>query len=216
MSLYRRSQSGCRHSRFSRPIGRIALIGALIATLGGCEALFTTNAFANLARDPENMSEAQLVAYSQELISSGNTGEMERAFDALFKKTGGSPSSSASRDALVELGLGATDALGIVKLDVDDIEDLDTSAMTAKKRDIARKTGALMIDAPEGTYGPEKYAAAAVGIALAVVEEEDDLTQASAQDKDAAESLLDAAIAGYNDKGKTQTANMLQDLKDKL
>lgn len=185
----------------------IAVVTAL-ALLAGCEAFFTTSAFANLSRDPENMSKEQLLAYSDEAIASGNPEKMEEAFRALRKKTDGPELSDEVRETLVELGLGASNVAGYFSGNPDG-DTLDAVDLSDFPGDVARDTAELVRDAPEGSFSPDRYAYAAAGVVLAMgqraggfesidLDDEDD----ESGDSELAKGLLESAMAGYEAAGR--------------
>ncbi len=177
---------------------------AVFALLAGCEAFFTTSVFANLSRDPENMSVEQLLAYSEEAIASGNAEKMEEAFRALHGKTEGSELSDRERDTLVELGLGASDVAGYLSGNPER-DTLDAVDLSGYPGDVARETAKLMSEAADGAFSPDRYAYAGAGVVLAMAQDDGfesiDLNDGS-DDSELAKALLESARAGYEADGR--------------
>lgn len=188
-----------------RKIGKLATLLLAGAVLVGCEALFTSNLFENFARDPDNMSEEQLVAYGNEAIASGDVERMEDAFNALRDKTAGSELDADTRDTLVELGLGATDVVGFIGQNLDDPESIDLSEFSGDKGRISRETADIMNDAEDGAFSADRYAYAAAGVALAAGADADgDINNIDTDGDDAklASDLIDKSLTAYEAEGK--------------
>ncbi len=196
------------------PVGVVAVF----AFLTGCEAFFTTSAFANLSRDPENMSVEQLLAYSEEAIASGNAEKMEEAFRALHGKTEGSKLSDRERDTLVDLGLGASDVAGYLSGNPER-DTLDAVDLSDYPGDIARETARLMSEAPDGDFSPDRYAYAGAGVVLAMAKDDGfesiDLGDGS-DDSELAKGLLASARAGYeaDEREDDEVYQYLNDFED--
>ncbi|MFW6387652.1 MAG: hypothetical protein ACOC0B_00110 [bacterium] len=201
-----------------RHTGQVVILLLAGAALVGCEAVFTSNLFENFARNPENMSEEQLVAYGNDAIASGDVEKMEEAFNALREKTEGSELDADTRDTLVELGLGSTDVVGFIGSNLDDPESIDLSEFSDDKGRIARETAEIMNDAEDGAFSADRYAYAAAGVVLAAGEDADgDFDDIStSDDADLAEELVNKSLAAYEAEGKEddEVYKQLSSLKD--
>ena len=202
--------------RYARILGVIALI----MLFSGCEALFTTNIFENFARDPENMSEEQLVAYGNEAVASGNRDRMTSAFEALSAKVGDRDLSDDpdTRNTLVELGLGVTDIVSVVRESIEDPTGVSEQEFDAERREIARRTADIMLEADSEDFEPDRWAYAAAGVGLAALGDGDgweevdwdEQDQIDSEDRDRVEALLEKSLEGYEREGRTDSETFTQ------
>lgn len=208
---------------FFRSVASRFMVGLLLlAVFAGCEALFTTNLFENFARDPENMSEAQLVAYGNEAVASGDRDRMANAFNSLSEKVGDRDLSDdpETRNTLVELGLGATDIVSVVRDNIEDPTGVSVEDFDDERRAIARDTADIMLQADPEDFSPDRWAYAAAGVGLAALgdgedwEDEDAWSDVNPEDADRVKGLLDNALVGYDDD--SDTFDQIQRLRDQL
>ena len=208
-----------RSYRFKHSAGRLVVALLLFALFSGCEALFTTNLFENFARDPDNMSEEQLVAYGNEAIASGDRERMAKAFESLSEKVDGRDLSDdpETRKTLVELGLGATDIVGVVRDNIDDPTGASLEDFDKKRRAIARQTADIMRDADSEDFSPDRWAYAAAGVGISAVSEGESLEDIEeGKDRDRVETLLNNSLDGYEREERTDSEiyTQLSELRD--
>ncbi|MFP4643790.1 MAG: hypothetical protein ACLFM0_05510 [Spirochaetales bacterium] len=205
--------------RRSHALGQLVVALALLAVFSGCEALFTTNVFENFARDPDNMSEEQLVAYGNEAIASGDQDKMTSAYNSLSEKVDGRDLSDdpETRNTLVELGLGATDIIGVVSDNLDDPTGVSEKTFDAERRKIARQTADIMLEADSEDFSPDRWAYAGAGVGISALGEGESLEDIEdGEDRERVETLLNNSLEGYEREERTDSEiyRQLTELRD--
>jgi hypothetical protein len=62
----------------------LVLFAAVLAALGGCQAMFTYSPLIGLQRPPSSMTPAQRITYAQDALASGDTAAMTAAYQAIM------------------------------------------------------------------------------------------------------------------------------------
>lgn len=157
---------------------RIVAAAAIIATLGGCERVFTYSPFESLQRNPANMSADQQVTFAQDALSSGDPEAMADAFALL--STSEDPETQL---VAVDLALGAAEVetvlTGLLSSGIEESEDpvaaLEEILAGFTEEDVALLGSAadLLDSSVSGGSEPtaEQYAFVAVGLIVVAASE---------------------------------------------
>ncbi|MFP4010705.1 MAG: hypothetical protein ACLFUM_03325 [Spirochaetaceae bacterium] len=208
---------------------RILLMGlGAMVLLGGCEQLFSTNAFSGLHRDPSKLSYDEQIAYGESALSSGDADVMADAYDALSESLEKEDNSDPELNGLaVELAIGGSGLKDIFP----DLLEAAVDGAFSNEQDLADAIDdeldevdydyineavdqVDLIKANGGEVKKEQYVLVAVGLLMREAEAAGGVENLDPTDADVeeAEDFVNDAINDLDSRG--ETSDILDDLQD--
>ncbi|MFP4067390.1 MAG: hypothetical protein ACLFRR_11975 [Spirochaetaceae bacterium] len=208
---------------------RILLMGlGAMVLLGGCEQLFSTNAFSGLHRDPSKLSYDEQIAYGESALSSGDADVMADAYDALSESLEKEDNSDPELNGLaVELAIGGSGLKDIFS----DLLEAAVDGAFSNEQDLADALDdeldevdydyineavdqVDLIKANGGEVKKEQYVLVAVGLLMREAEAAGGVENLDPTDADVeeAEDFVNDAINDLDSRG--ETSDILDDLQD--